>query len=390
MPFYACDAEYLQNNYTAFFLSIGGLTLDDIMSIDGSKMTVNIKGPLYKSKYNLISDALDLASDNQIKQVDLQMDTPGGSVDPKLDYIWQQIYNLRQDKKVTAYNNGMVASAGYWIASAANKIVSNGALSVNGSIGVYYSEVDYTQYDQRNGVNVITMRSKNATYKNLSAAESEGNTIIQAQLDEIEDLMLTRIAAGRSISKKLVIAQYGQGATFLSKTSNKDYIDAYQRGMIDKVINNNITRENKVTNKEIKTMYETLEDAYKEHPELKSFVIAAIDAAVTKSRIDLMKDHARLADYFSSEDYPKPIKDQIVRYLKGEITSVESIDSAILAVDAVKAQMALSSASVESASIAPTVSAETVGTVISNDGQVRSDDDYKRANDEMKILKGVK
>lgn len=394
MPYFACDEDYLSNNYTAFFLSFNKpLSLDDIMSIDGNTVNVNINGPLYESKYKLIYDALLLADDTQIKNVNLQVNSPGGAVTSYLDRIWQQVFSLRSNgKNVVAYNNGMMASAAYWISSAAIKIISIGALANTGSIGVYYSEVDFTQYDARNGINVIQMRSTNAQNKNRSATDENGRVDIQTQLDVIEDLMLSRIATGRGITKKQIIENYGQGLSFLSKSSVSDYRDAFKRGMIDKVTDAKLNFKKPVmTTKENNKMYNSLLDAYAEHPELEKLVIDAINQSIAIDRNNVKDANKRLANYLSSEQYPKGVSKMVAKYLNGDYSSIEIIDAAIESFDLIRAEQDVKSAEIKTENTDRTVSDENATTdKRSTDGVIRNKDDYEAEVAKMHLLRGIK
>lgn len=73
--------------------------------------------------------------DQSVRALVLEIDSPGGTVDGVAD-LSQFIYESRGQKPITAYANGLMASAAYYIGSAADRIVASQDAEI-GSIGVY-------------------------------------------------------------------------------------------------------------------------------------------------------------------------------------------------------------------------------------------------------------
>ena len=90
-------------------------------------------------------------NDTRVKSIVLDVDSPGGSVDGVAD-LSEFIFDARGRKPITAYANGQMASAAYFIASAADKIITSQDASV-GSIGVYSILCDYSEYLKTLGIN---------------------------------------------------------------------------------------------------------------------------------------------------------------------------------------------------------------------------------------------
>lgn len=82
----------------------------------------------------------EIRNDNQVKGVVLKINTPGGTVGMSQN-IYDAIIRLRKTKPVVVFMEDVAASGGYYIASAADRIVSQSG-TVTGSIGVIMSTLD--------------------------------------------------------------------------------------------------------------------------------------------------------------------------------------------------------------------------------------------------------
>ena len=108
----------------------------DILDIQGDTAYVEISGmltpngpsPLARlfgiqgASYKEIQGVAELvAGDESIKRVVLNMDTPGGTV-AGVEDTYAAIAALSEKKEVVAVNQGMIASAGYWLALATRRM----------------------------------------------------------------------------------------------------------------------------------------------------------------------------------------------------------------------------------------------------------------------------
>lgn len=82
-------------------------------------------------------------NDNQVKGVVLKINTPGGTVGMSQN-IYDAIIRLRKIKPVVVFMEDVAASGGYYIASAADRIIAQSG-TITGSIGVIFSTVDAHQ-----------------------------------------------------------------------------------------------------------------------------------------------------------------------------------------------------------------------------------------------------
>ena len=85
-----------------------------------------------------------MAGDEEVKQVYLSVSTPGGLVSGIADAS-QALDDLNKEKPVTVHTHGMLASAGVWLFSGANRIYASETAEI-GSIGV---KIDHFSYEKR-------------------------------------------------------------------------------------------------------------------------------------------------------------------------------------------------------------------------------------------------
>jgi ClpP class serine protease len=159
----------------------------------------------------------ELEANPEIDTIILLMDTPGGVVAGTSEFADM----VAKCKKYTAaYIYGAAASAGYWIASAADKIISSDVGAV-GSIGVVMT----AEIEENEKIKIISSQSKN---KQLSLKSKEGKAQAQEVVDDMADVFINTVAENRNTTRENVLKNYGQGKIFVA---NK----ALKLGMIDEI-----------------------------------------------------------------------------------------------------------------------------------------------------------
>jgi capsid assembly protease len=162
-----------------------------------------------------------LQRDARIDRIVLAMDTPGGSVTGISDFA-ALVAGSEKPVSVFAWS---AASAGYWIASAADEIISPEGGMV-GSIGVVSTYVDYSEADSKKGVRVTEIVSSQSPYKRAKPDSETGRAVAQQLVDDLADSFIGAVAEGRGVEVEKVVSDFGGGAMFASKRA----LDA---GMID-------------------------------------------------------------------------------------------------------------------------------------------------------------
>jgi signal peptide peptidase SppA len=161
---------------------------------------------------NDVSAAIDLmASDPAVEKVALQISSPGGTV-TGVEELANKVRNL--EKPTLAYTDSEMASAAYWIGSAADRVVSSSSASV-GSVGVYMAIPDYSKAAEMQGIKMVVIKSgiyKGAGIEGTSLDENQMANL-QAGVDEIH----ADFKAAVNMKRKMVKAEAMEGQTFSGK-----------------------------------------------------------------------------------------------------------------------------------------------------------------------------
>ncbi|WP_319404794.1 S49 family peptidase [uncultured Desulfosarcina sp.] len=154
---------------------------------------------------------------SEVKAIVLDIDSPGGTVSG-IDSLSKRIFQARQKKPVIAFGNGSMASAAYWIGSAADKIVVERTAQVGG-IGVLMVHHDWSKADEKAGLKrTFIAAGKYKTVGNSAEPLSrEARNIIKSQLAYIHDVMLTDISRNRGVIKQTVESKMGDAQIFIGK-----------------------------------------------------------------------------------------------------------------------------------------------------------------------------
>ena len=170
----------------------------------------------------------DVAADDSISTVLLDIDSPGGTVSG-LPELAGEVRSLKQSKHVVALANSLPASAAYWIASQADEIVATPEALV-GSVGVFAVHEDWSKFYEQNGVKLTYVAAgKYKTEGNFDEPlTDEARAHMQSIVNDAYDLFVSDVAKGRGLAPSRVRAEYGEGRVL---TAN----DAKAAGMIDRI-----------------------------------------------------------------------------------------------------------------------------------------------------------
>lgn len=157
------------------------------------------------------SIGLDLeaaVADPDVRSILLEVDSPGGAVTGISD-LARTIRAASAQKPVTAFVSGAGASGGYWLASAAERLVIEDT-GVVGSIGVV-AGIPHQEGPDRDGYRTIEIVSSGAPFKRPDVMADEGRAEIVGYLDAIEALFIDAVADFRGVAPEKVRADFGRG-----------------------------------------------------------------------------------------------------------------------------------------------------------------------------------
>lgn len=143
-----------------------------------------------------------------IRALVIRINSPGGGVAASQE-IYEELRKVRQlhGKPVVASLGTVGASGGYYIAAAADKILSNPG-TITGSIGVILQIPNLSDLMQKVGIRSVVIKS--GPYKDIASATRdltpEERRLLQRLIDDIHDQFIQAVAEGRGLPRERVEA----------------------------------------------------------------------------------------------------------------------------------------------------------------------------------------
>jgi signal peptide peptidase SppA len=204
----------------------------------GPVALLSVEGPIFRYA-NLMTEVSGATSvqmlalafnealeDPDVEQIMLYINSPGGEVDG-INSFADQVRAGTEVKPVTAFIDGLGASAAYWIAAASSRIIADEGSQI-GSIGVVATYTDRTGAQEKQGVKTYQIVSSQTPRKRPDPGTDEGRAQLQEMVDSMADLFISRIATFRGINPEKVTSDFGGGRVFGAKA-------ALNAGMIDRI-----------------------------------------------------------------------------------------------------------------------------------------------------------
>lgn len=168
-------------------------------------------------------------SDPSVHSIILAIDSPGGPVDGT-QTLADTVFQARSQKPIVSLASGTMASAAYWIGSAAQAVYITDATTQVGSIGVVTKHVDVSGAEAKDGI--VTTEIYSGKFKRIASQHAplskEGKAHMQAQMDYLYSLFVGAVATNRGVSTDQVLSDMADGQIFIGQQA----IDA---GLVDGV-----------------------------------------------------------------------------------------------------------------------------------------------------------
>lgn len=214
-----------------FFLgfSLAHYISEEGMFITGEKVGIlEIKGVIKESNPTL-NNLVKLAENKHIKAIALRIDSPGGAVGPSQE-IYLEIMRIRKKKPIVASLGSVAASGGYYIASAANKIIASPG-TITGSIGVKMEFINIQELLRKLGLEQEVIKS--GVFKDIGSPtrrmSKEEKALIEKLIKDVHKQFVRAIANGRNLSLDKV-QEIADGRIFTGEEARK-------LGLVDKLGN---------------------------------------------------------------------------------------------------------------------------------------------------------
>ncbi len=170
-------------------------------------------------------------ADGNIKGVLLLCNSPGGSA-VGVTRAAQLVFNSRGSKPVFSYCHHITASACYYIAAAADRVLTHDDAMI-GSVGTIYVHMEQSKRLEEFGIkaNVITHGERKADGNPYEPLSDGARAALQRMVSSYGEPFEQDVARFRGVDVSTVREQYGQGEAFRGNV-------ALQRGMVDATVQN--------------------------------------------------------------------------------------------------------------------------------------------------------
>lgn len=177
-----------------------------------------------------IADAITAAvRDPEVSAIVLDVDSPGGEVAGTQE-LATHIRAAREFKPIVAHTAAMMASAAYWIGSAAERVLISGDTTLVGSIGVVATHFDQSRRLENMGVRateIVAGKFKRAVSA-IAPLTEDGRRMLQERVDALYRAFVAGVATNRGVTVEEVLERMAEGRVFVGR-------DAIEAGLVDDV-----------------------------------------------------------------------------------------------------------------------------------------------------------
>jgi signal peptide peptidase SppA len=167
-------------------------------------------------------------ADGRVAGIALDIESPGGTIGGVPEAA-QAVYEVRALKPVVAVSNDIMASAAYWIGSAATEVVASPS-SETGSIGVFTTHEDWSGWLENEGVKITEIsagrfKTEGAPWKPL---DEEAMAFVDARVQEAYDWFVRDVSRFRGVADSAVRNGFGEGRVLGARA-------AKAAGLVDRI-----------------------------------------------------------------------------------------------------------------------------------------------------------
>lgn len=164
-------------------------------------------------------------ADPDVGAIVLDVDSPGGMVDG-IPELAAEIRAARGGKPIAAVADHMMASAAYWLGSAADEVIASPSAAV-GSIGVIGHHVDYSKADEMAGETwtVISAGEGKEANSGHVPLTDDARAELQAMADDFYAAFSGDVAAARRVPVETVTDDWKAGVFTAKRAKSKGLVD---------------------------------------------------------------------------------------------------------------------------------------------------------------------
>jgi signal peptide peptidase SppA len=165
----------------------------------------------------LTRDIKAAVEDKKVRALLLHIDSPGGTV-AGTEGAASALFAARQLKPTATLSDNLVASAAYWIGSAASKVYLGSQVDRLGSIGIVATHRNISRMEEAAGIQTTEITA--GKYKRIASQygplTDPGRRSIQEEVDAIYEIFVDFVAQYRSVTHEQALAM-ADGKVFMGQ-----------------------------------------------------------------------------------------------------------------------------------------------------------------------------
>lgn len=195
-----------------------GAALVPLRGVLGQRMNLmsNISGGTSTELF--ARDVKQALEDPSVRSIIVMADTPGGSV-AGTQSAADVVRSVRGKKPIVTFAEGLLASAGVWIGTAADQVILDSGVTQVGSIGVVATHTDVSKREEAMGIKtteIVAGKYKRAASQYGPLTET-GRATLQEQVDYLYSLFVADVAQNRGVSADKVLQDMADGRMFIGQ-----------------------------------------------------------------------------------------------------------------------------------------------------------------------------
>lgn len=218
----------LQNGEQGYEI-IDGVAVIPMIGVGAKRMNLFTRISGGFSTELLGRDIRGALADPNVNSIILEIESPGAAVDG-VSELAKMIHAARDEKPIVAWANGLIASAAYWIGSAASQLYISSDTTTVGHIGTIRRHMDISRKDDMEGVKRTFLHA--GKYKAVGAdnkpLSDDDGAILQAELDYVYTIFVEAVSKHRGVDVQVVLDDMAEARIFTGQQA----IDA---GLVDGV-----------------------------------------------------------------------------------------------------------------------------------------------------------
>jgi len=187
-----------------------------------ANMMMQLSGGISTSKLGSAIDEIEDRDD--VDRMLMVFDSPGGSVQG-LTNTARKVRNM--DTETVAFAEGLMASAAYFVGSAADHVIASPD-SMVGAIGSVATIESYAEKYEERGIQVEVVRSAEKKAKPNPSEPIDEDSVkeVQRLVNSAHEQFVSQVALNRNLSEKTVNAMADGSVITGSEAENTDFVDS--------------------------------------------------------------------------------------------------------------------------------------------------------------------